>query len=149
MNPYLFAWLLGLAMAFTGGWSVNQWRNDSAQKHSIEQAAESQREVHAMEQKRLSGVISAQNASRTREVTLRRDADTSRAAADWMRDQADEALRLAGANHSACLERTSAATELLLTCSRRYSDLGAAADRHVSDIKTMIDSQLRTTPVAK
>lgn len=137
---HLAAVLVSASLAFPAGWKVNQWRNDAEKKHSIEQAAQSQRELHAMEQKRLSGVISAQNAARSREADLRRDADRSRAAADGLRDQASEALRLAGANHSACLERASAAAELLLTCSRRYSDLGAAADRHVSDIKTLTEA---------
>ena len=130
--------ILSASLAFGGGWQINQWRHDAHEKQAIEQAAAQQRELHRLEQKRSNGVIAAQNVARTREIVLRRDADSARDALDSLRDQSAAALLSARSSHDACIVASSAATELLNQCGKRYTELGATADRHASDIETLM-----------
>ena len=130
--------ILSASLAFGGGWQVNQWRHDTHEKQAIEQAAAQQRELHALEQKRSNGVIAAQNVARTREIVLRRDADSARTELDSLRDKSAAAVQSARASHDACIVTSIAATELLNQCGKRYTELGAAADRHASDIETLV-----------
>lgn len=130
--------ILSASLSFYGGWTVNQWRHDAHEKQAIEQAAAQQRELHALEQKRSSNVIAAQNVARTRETALRRDADSARGALDGLRTQSDAALQSARSSHDACIVTSLAATELLNQCGKRYTELGAKADRHASDIETLM-----------
>lgn len=130
--------IISASLAFGGGWQINQWRCESAQKQAIEQAATQERELHAMEQKRSNGVIAAQNVARTREIVLRRNADSARDALDSLRTQSDAAVQNARASHDACIVGSVTATELLNQCGKRYTELGAKADRWVSDIETLI-----------
>ena len=138
VNPYLLAAAITAGLSFYGGWTVNQWRHDAHEKQAIEQAAAQQRELHALEQKRSSNVIAAQNVARTRETALRRDADSARDALDSLRTQSDAALSRARSSHDACIVTSSTATELLNQCGKRYTELGAKADRHSSDIETLM-----------
>ena len=136
----IYRYVLLLSLAFGGGWQINQWRHDSHEKQAIEAAAVQERELHAMEQKRSSNVIAAQNVARTRETALRRDADSARDALDRLRTQSDAALQSARSSHDACIVTSVAATELLNQCGKRYTELGATADRHASDSMMLIES---------
>lgn len=140
MNPYLLAWLIGLGMAFYGGWSVNQWRCESAQKQAIEAAAIQERELHDLEQKRSAGVIAAQNTARKREVALRRDADASRDALDGLRKQSDLAVQDARTSHAACTVTATAQAVVLNQCAGEYQALARIADAHTSDITTLMEA---------
>ena len=140
MNPYLLAWLIGFGMAFYGGWSVNQWRCESAQKQAIEAAAVAQQALHDLEQKRSAGVITAQNTARKREVALRRDADASRDALDGLRKQSDIAMQDARTSHAACTVTAAAQAVVLNQCAGEYQAMARAADAHTSDITTLMDA---------
>ena len=129
-----------ITAAFGSGWQINQWRHDANEKQAIEAAAVAQRELYALEQKRSNGVISAQNVARTREIVLRRDADSARSSIDGLREQSARAVQSARASHDACLVASSTATELLNQCGKRYSELGATADRWVSEVILLQDS---------
>jgi len=129
-----------ITAAFGSGWQINQWRHDANEKQAIEAAAVAQRELYGMEQRRSNGVISAQNVARTREIVLRRDADSARSSIDGLREQSAVALLGARTSHDACLVASSTATELLNQCGKRYSELGATADRWVGEVILLQDS---------
>ena len=130
--------LISASLAFGGGWQINQWRHDSHEKQAIEQAAAQQRELHAMEQKRSNGVIAAQNVARTRETALRRDADSARDALDSLRDKSAAALLSARSSHDACIVTASAQAVIQSQCATELTTLGGIADRHASDIETLV-----------
>jgi len=140
MNPYLLAALISSGISFYGGWTVNQWRCESAQKQAIEAAAVAQRELHALEQKRSNGVIAAQNVARTRETALRRDADSARDALDSLRTQSDAALLIARSSHDACIVTANAQAVIQSQCTTELQTLARDADGHASDAKTLIDA---------
>lgn len=140
MNPYLIATLVSWGVVFYGGWQINQWRCESAQKQAIEAAAVAQRELHDLEQKRSNGVIAAQNTARTREIVLRRDADSARDALDSLRTQSDAALQSARTSHAACTVTATAQAVVLNQCAGEYQALARAADGHASDAKTLMDA---------
>ena len=83
----------------------------------------------------------AQNAAKTREISLRNDAASARAAADSMRITT---ARLRGENAELSREalalRASAGYVVLEQCTARYQRLAETADRHANDIRTLIDS---------
>ena len=135
MNPYLLAALI--LLGFYGGWQTNDWRHDANQKQAIEQAALAQQELHRLEQKRSSGVIAAQNAARTRETALRRDADSARDALDGLRTQSDAALQSARSSHDACLIAANAQAVVQSQCATELQTLARDADGHASDVETL------------
>lgn len=73
-----------------------------------------------------------------REQKIRRDADASRAALLGLSDAADQALRSAATSHAAALATAAAGVELLERCSREYQGMAEAADRHASDVQTLM-----------
>ena len=132
--------ILSASLSFYGGWTVNQWRHDAHEKQAIEQAAAQQRELHALEQKRSSNVIAAQNVARTRETALRRDADSARDALDRLRTQSDAALQSARTSHDACIASTTRFSVALNQCSAEYQAMGATADNWQSDALMLRDA---------
>ena len=127
------------AAAFSG-WQVNQWRHDANQKQTIEAAAVAQRELHALEQKRSSGVIAAQNVARTREAALRRDAAAAQSELDRLRTQSDAALHRARGSHAACLVAADAQAVVQSQCAAELTTLAEAADGHASDARLMLEA---------
>ena len=136
----IYRYIILLSLAFGGGWQINQWRHDSHEKQAIEAAAVAQRELHAMEQKRSNGVIAAQNVARTREIVLRRDADSARNALDSLRTQSDAALQSARTSHDACIVTANAQAVIQSQCSTELQALARDADGHASDAMTLRDA---------
>lgn len=65
-------------------------------------------------------------------------AAAARRTADSLRTQlASTTDRLANASHATCTQYASAASELLGQCAARYSDVAAAADGHLADVRLM------------
>lgn len=88
-------------------------------------------------------VLDAQNDAKKREIALRADVQSARAALDGLRHAADlsrAAYRLTGAAPNAGADAADAAINLLVICSERYTDLAAVADAHASDVKTLTDA---------
>jgi hypothetical protein len=140
INTYAMTALISASMAFAGGWSINNWRCESAQKQTIEAAADQERELHTLEQKRSNGVIAAQNVARKRETALRRDADSARNALDSLRSQSDAALSRARTSHEACTVTANAQAVVLDQCGSELTTLARIADGHASDAQTLMDA---------
>ena len=86
-------------------------------------------------------VIEAQNESNKREIELRANADSARSESDGLRnDLAAIRGKLATASRDAAVERATTIAVILQQCSERYEGLAEKADRHVNDIRTLIDA---------
>ena len=140
VNPYLLAWLIGLGVAFYGGWSVNNWRCESAQKQAIEQAALDKQELHRLEQARSRAALDAQVVARKQEARLRADAAASKSSLERLRDTSAEALRAAAGSLAACTAISATYDQLLTDSAGAYRDLAAKADEHVIDLKLQVET---------
>lgn len=86
-------------------------------------------------------VTEAQNASKKREAALRADADAARSESDGLRDDiAGLRDQLAAASRDAAVERASSLGAVLIQCAARYQVLAGRCDRHVSDLRTLMDA---------
>lgn len=88
-----------------------------------------------------SQVLKAQNEAIKRETALREAVAAARSESDGLRDDA-ASLRdqLAGASRDAAADRAIAIAGVLSQCAARHQVLAARCDRHVNDLRTMIDS---------
>ena len=136
MNPYLLAAMI--SAAFFGGWSVNDWRHDASQKQAVEAAAVAQRELHALDQARSRAALDAQNLARQREIVLRADAAAARTELARVQSATQQATRIARADPQACPDTAAALGVVFDLCAAELTELGANADRHTSDIRTLL-----------
>jgi hypothetical protein len=130
--------ILSASLSFYGGWTVNQWRHDASQKQAIEQAAAQQRELHALEQARSRAALDAQNLARQREVVLRADAAAARTELARVRTATQQATDTARADPQACPDTAASLGVVFDQCAAELAELGTKADRHVSDIRTLL-----------
>ena len=107
---------------------------EMASKAAIEQARTTEQEWQTkLNQER-------DNAAK-REIQLRADADSAHHANDGLRDQLSAtARRIAESSPASCATALPTYSELLDNCAARYRQLGEAAQGHVSDIETLINS---------
>ena len=138
---YVAAGALAGALGFSSAWQIQNWRADAHEKDRIVLAAEQERKLHAVEQAGRDAVIAAQNLARTREAKLRADAAGARNALVGLRAATDGAVSAARASHDACVVAATTTSQLLNECSEKYRELGEVADRHVSDIQTLMDAR--------
>ena len=131
--------LIALA-AFASAWQVQSWRFNAKEKNRVEQTLSDQRLAAAGAIRRADNVIEAQSAATRRMVVLRADADGSRAALISLSGAVEAAMRAAATSHNACLDRATTASELLTQCGAAYQDLGERADRHASDVRTLMEA---------
>lgn len=144
--------LLASAVAATGAWHAQGWRLGE-QVQAGKTALETLRREHAESLTRATaGALNATIAwqkvkddaidrAQQRAKTHAASAAAARAERDSLRDTlAAASLRLPGAAHAACTEYSAAANELLADCSRRYQELGAQADGHAADARTLIEA---------
>ena len=156
-KPALIA--AALATSFAAGWKVESWRTDAQvqrlmtrhaelQTAAATKAKDAEAAARAAEAKNRATeaalnqqIQDAQNAARTRETVLRRDADAARKSAVGLRDQLS-AIRseLAAASSEARADAAVALSLVLEQCSERYRGLAETADRHASDVKTLSDA---------
>lgn len=137
---HIAAALLAAALAATGTYKVEEWRFASKEKDRVEQQLENERSQAKATLKKAEAVTIAQNASITRQIILRNDANASRDSLIRLQQSTDSALQTSRTNIDACIERTTTLSELLNTSAKEYQRLGEKADRHTSDIKTLIDA---------
>lgn len=138
LQAYLAAgtFLAGVATGWTvQGWHYQAKENDRAQQELADRRLQATARVRREE-----AVIAAQNDAQARARALRLDADGSRAALVGLHDATAQAMRDAAAAHDACTERAHALSVVLNQCGAAYQELGAVADRHASDVKTLTEA---------
>lgn len=86
-------------------------------------------------------LIGAQNDAQKREIELRNVAAAARNESVGLRKAADNLRdQLAGASAAAAIDRAAAIADVLAACGREHQELAERCDRHVSDIRTLIQS---------
>jgi hypothetical protein len=92
-------------------------------------------------------VLKAQNDAKIREAALRGAAAAAATQSDGLRDDLTaERLRYDQLSRDAVVERAAATSNVLADCSRRYQGMAAIADRHASDVKTLIEAWPKSPP---
>lgn len=132
--------ILAGAIAATGAWKIQNWRFDAKEKARVEQQLESERLRAKANLRNAENVIAAQNAAASRISQLRLDAAGARATADGLRTSISVALSRADNDLAACTDTANSIGKLLDQCGTAYQELGAVADGHASDVKTLIDA---------
>ncbi len=145
MNLTIIACAISAALAAAGTWAFEDARHRAALGEiRVEQsnaALRAQTQARTAEQSITRRYTEALNAAQNRQITLRADANSARVESDRLREQsADAARRIAAAPPAAVAEYATAVGELLADCSRRYQELGAKADGHAADVRTLIDA---------
>lgn len=140
MYTYVATAILAAVLSATGTWKVQQWRMDAKEKEHVEQILDAERRAAAKALRNQETVIAAQSEAARRAADLRRDAAGSRDALVGLSHATDQTLRDAAASHAACTERAAAIRVVLDQCGGAYQELGAIADRHASDVKTLMDA---------
>jgi len=86
-------------------------------------------------------VLKATNESKIRETSLRAAAAAAASDLAGLRDDL-AAMRehLAGATRDSILKRTDAVAAVLADCSRKYQGMAEVAERHSSDVRTLIEA---------
>ena len=139
----IVAGIIATASAATGfgaAWQIQSWRADSEEKDRVEATLENQRLIGATRTRNDQAVINAVNNGVARSTALRRDSDSARAAADSLRDEITRTVRDASASLAACTVRTAALGELCAAATESHRQLAEKADRHASDIRTIIEA---------
>jgi chromosome segregation ATPase len=140
VNLALIVSLVSASLAFGSAWTIQNWRFDARELQRAEQNTIEQRAAFKDFERGQNRVITAQSAAARRISVLRRSADAARSELDRLRDASATALRAAAASHDASLAAAATANQLLNRCGAEYQELGAIADRHVSDLRTLIDA---------
>lgn len=140
MYTYLATGLIAASLSATGAWKVQDWRFDAKEKERVEQQLESERLRAKANLRNAENVIAAQNAAASRISQLRLDAAGARATADGLRTSISTALSRADNDLAACTDTANSIGKLLDQCGTAYQELGAVADGHASDVKTLIDA---------
>lgn len=147
--------LIALAIGLLLGCVFGQWveGRDSAAKlanlkaqHASDRTRQAEAHTQAItnarteEQTHAARLQTALNDSRSREAGLRRAAAAVRAELVGLRDASDEALRVAGTSHAACLDRAAAFRAVHDACTADLEDIARKADRHADDARTLIEA---------
>jgi hypothetical protein len=130
---FAVGWYLG------GNWTQSNW--DRAKLAQIEVDAAANARYRAMESSLNQKIIEAQNAATLRNKSLQVAAARSAATANSLRDDIAAIQRsLPDLAADAVRERADAVAAVLADCTDRYAGMAATADRHASDVKTLIDA---------
>ena len=139
----IVALIIALASAGTGfgtAWKIQSWRSDSKEKAHVEIALENQRLVAAARTRNDQAVIAAASAGVVRGIALRRDSDAARGGLVSLRDDTQTFVRNAAAAPVTCPDRTATLGELFNTMAEAGAELAGKADRHASDVRTLIEA---------
>ena len=137
---YLTAIIVSSALSASATWQIQNWRYAAKEtEYETHRATmlEQQRLADTVQLERLSTV---QKAAETRALALRRAADSARAESIGLRDALATLSRIPATNAEASTDRATAIGELLAECGDKYQALGAVADRHASDVKTLVEA---------
>lgn len=145
---------LSAVLSFSSAWIIQADRYKAKaltyENKTLAQQAQAQDLARAAQEHQATAFAAATFGAQARAITLRRDADSARAALDGLHRATANAVVASASTHDACLVRATALSELLGNCGERYTSLGAKADRHASDVKTLVDAwpkaEVRSTP---
>lgn len=137
--------LLALGIACAGGAylvkarQLDEARTEVAELQAAIARANEQAQAKAAEMQ--AAVTRAQNDATKRESILRASANDARAESDGLRDDiAAMREQLTTATRDAAAARAIAVGTVLQQCAAKYQDMAAIADRHASDVRTLMQA---------
>ena len=140
MSPQIVLASVILLIGFVSGWTVQDWRFSSKEADRAQQELATVKQSAAADVRRLDNTIDAQSKATIRERALRGDADALRGAVVGLSDAENRALRTARDSQDTCLVAATTFRELFDASTEEYRALAEKADRHASDIQTLIDA---------
>lgn len=140
MRTTLVIAVLSAAVGFGAAWKLQGHQLTKQElNHANERIAIARANRAALERNQ-NAVLAAQNAATVRAVAMRRDVDAARAAAVGLRDDIDVASRAAATSLDACTVTATTYGRLLIASVEEYRSLAAVCTRHVSDLRTFVES---------
>ena len=144
MYSHMVTSFVASVVAATVTYQVQEWKFDSKEKAHVESQLANVRLSAAASIRRQDNVIEAQNEATARMVRLRRDADNVRTQLARLRNALDMPRpNTSTVTQDACPEPANPLKELFSQCAGDLTDLAEKADRHTSDVKTLVDSWRR------
>jgi hypothetical protein len=140
MNLTLIAGTVAAAIGFGLAWQLQERTILTMQLEQSNERIAIQRTARQNTERYMSQISTAQAATASRVIALRRDADLAGTELDGLREQTAASLRAATESAAACLADATAKTELLALCAGRYSGMAATADSWRSDAMTLVDA---------
>jgi hypothetical protein len=140
MNLTMIATVISAAAGFGLAWQLQAHQITKLTLEATHERQAQHRAAHLVKERQTDAVIQAQNAAAGRVAVLRRDADAARSAADGLRDDIEVASRAAATSIDACTVTATTYGRLLIASVEEYRGLAAVCSRHVSDIRTLVES---------
>ena len=140
MNPQMIIAAVIAAIGFGGGWTIQSWRYGAKEAKNAEQKLVHIQQSAAADIRRLDNVVSAQNQASVRSVGLRIALDGALNELDRLRVTVSNTVPSTCDATSTSTDRATTASELFLECAAAFAELGGKADRHASDLETLMDS---------
>ena len=152
---WVYAAAVAAALALAGylGWQLIDAKSDliasgalltqaKDAKHALELAVSDANTAAERQAKEFQlQVTKAQNEAREREANLRRDAADARTESDGLHnDVAGLRAALDGSTRASAVDRAVAVGAVLAQCAARYQVLAERSDRHVNDLRTLIEA---------
>lgn len=139
MYTYVAAILVAAACAATSAWQVQNWRFAAKEKERVEAQAETDRLAYRSRLQQQDRVIVAQNQAAARAVAARAADRAAGDAIDRLRDESAKSLDAARVSHEACIANATTLRTVFSACTAEYREVGAAAQGHADDVKTLSD----------
>jgi hypothetical protein len=140
MYTYVAAILVAAACAATSAWQVQNWRFAAKEKERVEAQAETDRLAYRSRLQQQDRVVRAQNEAAARALAARNADRAAGDAVDRVRDEAAKSLDAARVSHEACIVNAAALKTVFSQCTGEYRALGATAQGHADDAKTLSDA---------
>ena len=138
MNPHLLIAAIIAAIGFGSGWHLQTLRYTAKEAEHDQQKLVQVQHSAAESIRWADNVIEAQNQSAARSAALRRDLDGARTELDRLRLALARPVPGTSATGDACPVTDDPARQLLATCAAELVEMGGIADRHASDVQTLM-----------
>lgn len=140
MYTYVATILVAAACAATSAWQVQNWRFAAKEKERVEAQAETDRLAYRSRLQQQDRVVQAQNEAAARALAARNADRAAGDAVDRVRNESARSLDAARVSHQACLDNAATLKSVFDQCVGEYREMGATAQGHADDVKTLSDA---------
>lgn len=137
MYTYVATALIAALVAGAGAWQTQNWRYAAKEKERVDAQAETDRLAYKSRLQQQDRVIVAQNQAAARAVAAKAADLAAGAAIDRLRDESAKSLDAARVSHEACIANATTLRTVFDACTAEYREMGAAAQGHADDVKTL------------
>lgn len=138
MNFTIITSAVSIALGFGGAWSLRGHQIDKLKLDQANERISLQRAARATLERSLSNSTQAANNATLRGVAIRSNAAGTAAAGNGLRLTTEATVRAATDNPAACSQSAAALGAVFDLCSTELQSLAEKADRHVSDLQTLM-----------